>query len=97
MRDYILRNVIKGLVYMLQLAKILKGVLMRIIPLLVGLGVSLSANEQLLEIYTNKAFLKQRLEVGSGEVSIKVPVMANMESLFLKSARSEERRVGKEC
>jgi hypothetical protein len=54
---------------------------------LIGLlTIPLLANEQLLEVYTDKAFLTQKFEVGSGKFEVNLPEFITLDALHVKSA-----------
>ncbi|MBE0495602.1 MAG: DUF4139 domain-containing protein [Campylobacterales bacterium] len=53
-------------------------------PLLLS-SLSLMANTALLEIYTNKAFLTQRFDVGSGVFETTLPEFVHNDTLFIRT------------
>ncbi len=50
------------------------------------LALPLFAAEQLLEVYSDKAFLTQRFEVGSGLFKADLPQFVTLEALHVKKA-----------
>lgn len=70
---------------------------MRFLTLSLIFATSIFAKEQLLEIYTDKSFLTQKYEVGSGEFEAILPGFVTLEMLNLKTpCQIESSNLGKE-